>query len=42
MIHYRALSEDLVSQTKEATVVERKPVVADADYKGQTVRVRRG
>jgi hypothetical protein len=43
MIHYRALFEDLVSQPKETTVVERKSVVADRpDYEGQTVRVRRG
>jgi hypothetical protein len=45
MIHYRALFEDLVSQPKDTTVVERKPVVATgraADYDGQTVRVRRG
>ena len=44
MIHYRALFEDLVSEPKESTVVERKPVVAAdrADYDGQTVRARRG
>lgn len=44
MIHYRALFEDLVSQPKETTVVERKPVAAadHPDYNGQTVRVRRG
>jgi hypothetical protein len=44
MIHYRALFEDLVSEPRETTVVERKPVVpADrADLNGQTVRVRRG
>jgi len=44
MIHYRALFEDLVSQPKETTVVERKPVIAAgrADYDGETVRARRG
>ena len=44
MIHYRALFEDLVSEPRETTVVERKPVVAAdrADLNGQTVRVRRG
>ena len=44
MIHYRALFEDLVSQNKETTVVERKPVAGTdhPDYNGQTVRVRRG
>lgn len=44
MIHYRALFEDLVSQPQEATIVDRKPVVAadSAAYDGQTVRVRRG
>lgn len=44
MIHYRALFEDLVSHSKDTTVVERKPVItADhADYNGETVRARRG
>ncbi|MGA9584622.1 MAG: hypothetical protein WBQ95_04795 [Terracidiphilus sp.] len=42
MIHYRALFEDLVSQTKNTTVIERKPALADTDYNGRTVRVRRG
>lgn len=44
MIHYRALFEDLVSRSKDTTVVERKPVIhADhADYDGQIVRARRG
>lgn len=44
MIHYRALFEELVSHTKDTTVVERKPVIAaeNADYNGQAVRVRRG
>ncbi len=44
MIHYRALFEDLVSPSKEATVVERKPVaIADrAAYDRETVRARRG
>jgi len=44
MIHYRALFEDLVSQPKDTTVVERKTVVAadHADYVGETVRARRG
>jgi hypothetical protein len=44
MIHYRALFEDLLSQPKDTTVVERKPVIAadHADYNGETVRVRRG
>lgn len=44
MIHYRALFEELVSHTKDTTVVERKPVIAaeSADYNGQAVRVRRG
>jgi hypothetical protein len=44
MIHYRALFEDLVSQSKEATVIDRKPVVTadQAAYNGETVRVRRG
>jgi hypothetical protein len=44
MIHYRALFEDLVSHSKDSTVVERKPAIAEdsADYNGETVRVRRG
>lgn len=44
MIHYRALFEDLVNNSKDTTVVERKPVIAadHADYNGQTVRARRG
>ena len=44
MIHYRALFEELVSQTKDKTVVERKPVIAaeSADFSGQPARVRRG
>lgn len=44
MIHSRTLFEDLVSEPRETTVVERKPVVAAdrADLIGQTVRVRRG
>jgi len=44
MIHYRALFDDLVSQPKDTTVVERKPVIAadHADYDGETVRARRG
>ena len=44
MIHYRALFDDLVSERRDATVAERKPVaVADrADYPAETVRVRRG
>lgn len=42
MIHYRALFEDLVSQNKDATFIERKAPVADPGYNGPTVRVRRG
>jgi hypothetical protein len=43
MIHYRALFEDLVTPSKEATVIGRKPVAADrADYNGETARMRRG
>ncbi len=44
MIHYRALFEDLVNPAKEATVIDRKPVVAAdrADYDRETVRTRRG
>ncbi len=44
MIHYRALFEDLVSEPRETTVFERKPVVAvdRADVNGRTIRARRG
>jgi hypothetical protein len=44
MIHYRALFDDLVSHPKEATVVDRKPVVASdqAEYNRETIRMRRG
>jgi hypothetical protein len=44
MIHYRALFEELVSQAKDKTVVERKPVIAaeNGDFSGQAARVRRG
>lgn len=45
MIHYRALFEDLVSQPKETTVIDRKPVVAaadHADFNSQTIKARRG
>jgi hypothetical protein len=44
MIHYRALFEDLVNPAKEATVIDRKPVVAAdrADFDRETIRMRRG
>ncbi|MGC1421413.1 MAG: hypothetical protein WA354_21125 [Terracidiphilus sp.] len=44
MIHYRALFDDLASQPKENTVVDRKPVAAAdrTDYNQPPVRVRRG
>ena len=43
MIHHRALFEDLVSESKETTAVERKLVAAadGAVYNGETVRARR-
>jgi hypothetical protein len=43
MIHYRALFEDLASQSKEATVIGKPVVAADrADYSAPTARARRG
>lgn len=43
MIHYRALFDDLVSERKETTVVEKKPAVPTrAAYDGEQVRIRRG
>jgi hypothetical protein len=44
MIHYRALFDDLASQRRDETVVERKPIAAveRADYPPEAARVRRG
>ena len=43
MIHYRALFEDLVSEKRATTVVDRKPVVTEpVEYEPSERRVRRG